>query len=97
MPWFAWIAIVAIVVWGGLSLFSMATGRPLPGSGQDGDPKELEELRKRVEALEAGEVRPELERRIDRLEARVERRELREKSHDDWDRRARDLGLDDDH
>jgi hypothetical protein len=93
MPWFAWIAIIAILVWGGLSVFSMITGRPLPGSDGSGG-KELEDLKKRVAALESGQVRPEVERRIDRLEARVEKRELREDAHDDWTRRARDLGLD---
>lgn len=94
MPWFAWIAIIAIIVWGGLNVFSMATGRPLPGSDKGGDPAELEKLRKRVEALESGELRPEVERRIDRLEARVEKRELREDEHDAWSREARRLGLD---
>lgn len=96
MPWFAWIAIVAILVWGGLSVFSMVTGRPLPGSDADGkaDPKELEALKKRIAALEAGQVRPELERRIDRIEAKVDKRELRDHEHDAWEQQARQLGLD---
>ncbi|MFC7401428.1 hypothetical protein [Citricoccus sp. GCM10030269] len=95
MPWFAWIAIIAILVWGGLNILSMITGRPLPGSDKDGDPKRLEDLQKRIEALETGQVRPEVERRIDRLEARVEKRELRDSEHDAWERQAKDLGLDD--
>lgn len=96
MPWFAWIAIIAILVWGGLSVFSMATGRPLPGSDDKGDPKELEALKKRIAALEAGTVKPELERRIDRIEAKVDKRELRDNEHDAWERQARQLGLDQD-
>ncbi|MEO9247052.1 hypothetical protein ABDK96_05120 [Citricoccus nitrophenolicus] len=96
MPWFAWIAIIAILVWGGLSVFSMVTGRPLPGSDAEGkaDPKELEALRKRIEALESGQVKPELERRIDRIEAKVEKREIRDNEHDAWERQAKRLGLD---
>jgi hypothetical protein len=94
MPWFAWIAIVAILVWGGITVFSMVTGKPLPRS-DGGDPGELETLRKRIEALEKGTGRPELEQRIERLEARQDRREARDLEHDRWSQRARELGLDD--
>jgi hypothetical protein len=94
MPWFAWIAIVAILVWGGISIYGMASGKPLPWS-EGGDPKDIEALKKRLEALESGQAKPELERRIDRLEARVEKRELRDSAHDDWERHARELGLGD--
>lgn len=93
MPWFGWIAIVAILVWGGLSLFSMITGRPLPGSDGSGG-QELEELKKRIEALEQGAASPELERRVDRLEARQDRRDARDLEQDRWTRQARELGLD---
>jgi hypothetical protein len=93
MPWFAWVAIIAILVWGGISIYGMASGKPLPWS-EGADKDELEKLRQRVKALEAGTARPELEQRIDRLEARVDKRELRDSAHDDWERRARDLGLD---
>lgn len=96
MPWFAWIAIIAILVWGGLSVFSMVTGRPLPGSEDKSDPEELAKLKKRVKALEAGAITPELERRIDRIEAKVDKRELRDNEHDAWERQARQLGLDQD-
>jgi hypothetical protein len=92
MPWFAWIAIVAILVWGGITVFSMVSGKAIPWSDQ-ADPQEIEDLKKRLKALEAGQAKPELERRIDRLEARVEKRELRDSSHDDWERKARELGL----
>ncbi|NUL47622.1 hypothetical protein F7P69_20805 [Cellulosimicrobium funkei] len=95
MPWFAWIAIIAILVWGGITVFSMVSGKPLPWSEDEGgDPRELEALKKRIEALESGRVKPELERRIDRIEAKVEKRELRDHEHDAWERQARKLGLD---
>ncbi|MFC0248579.1 hypothetical protein ACFFIO_08690 [Citricoccus parietis] len=95
MPWFAWIAIIAILVWGGLMVFSMVTGKAIPGSDGESDPKELERLKKRIEALESGQVKPEVERRIDRLEARVEKRELRDSEHEAWERKAREMGLGD--
>lgn len=94
MPWIAWVAIIAILVWGGITVFSMASGKPLPWSENESDPQELEALRKRVEALESGQVKPELERRIDRIEAKVEKREIRDNEHDAWERQARKLGLD---
>lgn len=50
MPWFAWIAIVAIVAWGLIAVISMTTGRPLP-SGANRD--EVEQLKKRIAELEA--------------------------------------------
>jgi hypothetical protein len=93
MPWFAWIAIIAILVWGGITVFSMATGKPLPWS-EGGGPGELDTLRKRVEALEKGTDRPELEQRVERLETRQDRREARDLEHDRWSLRARELGLD---
>ncbi|MCY1157454.1 MAG: hypothetical protein MOP51_475 [Citricoccus sp.] len=93
MPWFAWIAIVAILVWGGITVLSMVTGKPLPWA-EGGDPQELDTLRKRVEALEKGTARPELEQRVDRLEARQDRREARDLEHARWARQARELGLD---
>ncbi|GAA1125952.1 hypothetical protein [Citricoccus alkalitolerans] len=97
MPWFAWIAIIAILVWGGIMVFSMVTGKAIPGSdGESTDPEELERLKKRIEALESGQVKPEVERRIDRLEARVEKRELRDSEHEAWERKAREMGLGDD-
>ncbi|GAA1683059.1 hypothetical protein GCM10010977_30880 [Citricoccus zhacaiensis] len=95
MPWFAWIAIIAILVWGGITVFSMVSGKPLPWSENESDPQELERLKKRIEALESGQLKPEVERRIDRLEARVEKRELRDNEHEAWERKAREMGLGD--
>ncbi|MGO1883947.1 MAG: hypothetical protein ACTH3G_01075 [Citricoccus sp.] len=94
MPWFAWIAIIAILVWGGISLYGMASGKPLPWSEDTTDPQELEKLKKRIDALESGQAKPELERRIDRIEAKVEKREIRDNQHDAWERQAKELGLD---
>lgn len=93
MPWFAWIAIIGILVWGGINIFSMASGKALPWSENEGNPEEIEKLKKRLEALESGQVRPEVERRIDRLEAKVDKRELRDNEHDSWERQAKQLGL----
>lgn len=99
LPWFAWIAIVAILVWGTLQVLQLVTGRALPGEDLR---DEVEELRQRLDAIEgrpaAGELTgragggPELERRIERLEARADRREARDRQHDDWDRRAGEIG-----
>lgn len=96
MPWIAWVAIVAILVWGGITVLSMVTGKPLPWSDQAGGTDELEKLRQRVKALEKGTARPELEQRIERLEARQDRREARDIEHERWAREARELGLDED-
>ena len=100
LPWFAWIAIVAILVWGTLQVVQLVTGRALPGEEMK---KEVEELRTRLDAIEgrrpAGELparadaeASDLERRLERLEARADRREARDREHDDWDRRAGELG-----
>lgn len=100
MPWFAIVAIVAIVIWGGITVLSMLTGKPLPWSDA-ADSGELEKLRKRVEALESGAVQgagaqtqaPGLEERLGRIERRLDKRELRDAQHDDWERRAKELEL----
>lgn len=92
MPWFAWIAVVAIVVWGVLMLIGTITGRPLPGSA---DHEDVEELRTRIKELEArasagqlesGEIPTRREEnltaedrwRLDMLEARIEHLESRD-------------------
>lgn len=93
MPGWAIVAIVAIVMLTIVQVVAMITRRPLPGTQ---DPAELEELQKRIEALETH--RPEIEAeptiptkaeanlaaedrwRLDMLEARLE--EL-EKKRDD--------------
>ena len=57
LPWFAWIAIVGILVWGTLQVLELVTGRTLPGEALK---EEVEELRQRLDALEgrppAGEI-----------------------------------------
>lgn len=98
MPWFATIAIVAIIVFGITQIISMATGRPLPkGANHD----EVEELKKRIAELEAAEKPQQLEDephlptkaeenmaaedrwRLDMLEARLEELEQKRKNNDD--------------
>ncbi|EXF26294.1 hypothetical protein BG28_00520 [Nesterenkonia sp. AN1] len=98
LPWFAWIAIIAIVVFGVTQIVSMATGRPLPW-GSDAE-EEIEALRKRLKKLEK-ENKGELEApkiptksednmsaedrwRLDMLEARLE--ELEQRRRDDRDK-----------
>lgn len=95
LPWFAWIAIIAIVVFGVTQIVSMATGRPLPGGSHATE--EIEALRKRLKKLEQ-EQQGELEGpkiptkseenmsaedrwRLDMLEARLE--ELEKRRRDD--------------
>lgn len=76
MPWFAWIAIIAILVWGSLNLISMLTGRALPGTEETPG---LEELRRRIAELES-------QSSADRLEARdvPTRREENLTAEDRW-------------
>lgn len=108
IPWFAWIAIVAIIIWGITMVVGTVTGRDLPGSANS---DEFEKLKKRVKELEAqvgklpddgeissgsAEVPEELEARLQRLETRADKRDARAQEHDAWERRARDLGIDDD-
>ena len=98
MPWIAWVAIIAIIVFGLTQIVSMATGRPLPW-GSDSE-EEIEALRKRLKKLEKREG-PELEGpkiptrseenmsaedrwRLDMLEARLE--ELEKRRRDDQDK-----------
>lgn len=99
LPWFAWIAIIAIVMFTVAQIVSMATGRPLPGSSDTNE--ELEALRKRIKQLEKNGG-PELESpkiptkseenmsaedrwRLDMLEARLE--ELEKRRRDDRDQK----------
>ncbi len=97
MPWVAWVAIIAIIVFGLTQIVSMATGRPLPW-GSDSE-EEIEALRKRLKKLEKrGD--PELEGpkipskseenmsaedrwRLDMLEARLEELEKQKKDQKD--------------
>lgn len=62
MPWFAIVAIVAIVIFGLTQVISLiATGHPLP-SGAKND--EVEDLKKRIAELESEPAPAELEDRI---------------------------------
>lgn len=100
LPWFAWIALVGILVWGALQALELLTGRTLPGETLK---EEVRELKERLDAIEgrpaAGELDggaarggSALEHRIERLEARADRREAREKDRQEWDRRADGIG-----
>ncbi|PRZ13678.1 hypothetical protein [Nesterenkonia sandarakina] len=97
MPWIAWVAIIAIIVFGLTQIVSMATGRPLPW-GSDSE-EEIEALRKRLKKLEK-RGNPELEGptiptkseenmsaedrwRLDMLEARLEELEKRRRDEQD--------------
>jgi len=100
MPWVAWVAIIAIIVFGITQIVSMATGRPLPW-GSDSE-EEIEALRKRLKKLEKRGV-AEIEEpriptkaeenmskedrwRLDMLEARLEELEKQKKDKlDDGD------------
>ena len=53
IPWFAWIAIVGIVVWGMVAAVGSITGRPHRARDRECDPEEVEALKRRVEQLEA--------------------------------------------
>lgn len=97
MPWFAWIAIVAIVIFGLTQVISLiATGRPLP-SGANHD--EVEDLKKRIAELETEQRPQELDEhipskteenlaaadrwRLEMLEARLEELEKRRRGESD--------------
>lgn len=65
MPWFAWIAIVAIIVFGGVQVISMLTGRPIPSGSHDAE--EIDQLKRRIKALR---------RRVEALEGKAPADEL---------------------
>ena len=56
LPWFAWIAIVAIIVWGAVAAIGSITGRP-HSAGARKRAQEIEDLTRRVEQLEAQQYR----------------------------------------
>ncbi len=59
MPWFGWIAIIAIAVFGTLQVVSMISGRPIPWDSEDQDTGDLEERVKALEKkLESGQIEP---------------------------------------
>ncbi|WP_022873385.1 hypothetical protein [Nesterenkonia alba] len=60
MPWYGWIVIAAILVFGLTQVISMISGRPIPNTTGAADPAEIEELKERIAELErtisAGEL-----------------------------------------
>lgn len=52
IPWWAWIAIVAIVVWGILMVANTVVSRPRANDTSEADREEIERLKRRVEELE---------------------------------------------
>ncbi len=91
MPWFGWIAIVAIVVFGALQLVSMFSGRPIPWQSRGEDTQALEDRIAELEKkLDSGEIEApraptrseenlaaEDRWRLDMLETRLENLEAR--------------------
>ncbi|HEY4557323.1 MAG TPA: hypothetical protein VIG82_03940 [Enteractinococcus sp.] len=53
LPWFAWIAIVAIIMWGLVTMVGSITGRPHRMRRLDRHEDEIEQLKRRTEQLEA--------------------------------------------
>ncbi|GAA4479776.1 hypothetical protein GCM10023190_23460 [Enteractinococcus fodinae] len=53
IPWFAWIAIVGIVVWGMVAAVGSITGRPHQARRGECDHEDVEQLKRRIEQLEA--------------------------------------------
>lgn len=53
IPWFAWIAIVGIVVWGLVAAVGSTTGRPHKSGDDAAHREEIEHLKRRIEDLEA--------------------------------------------
>lgn len=52
IPWFAWIAIVAIIVWGLVMVVGSISGRSMPSSRSSADQPEIDQLKQRVSELE---------------------------------------------
>ena len=53
LPWFAWIAIVGIIIWGIVAMVGSITGRPHQSPRSSIEDEEIAQLRKRIEQLEA--------------------------------------------
>lgn len=53
IPWFAWIAIVGIIVWGVVAVVGTFTGRPHQSGRSAADDDEIAQLKRRIEQLEA--------------------------------------------
>lgn len=53
MPWFTWVAIVAIVVWGLVMIFGKSSIMSKSSSESDEQRREIEHLKRRIDELEA--------------------------------------------
>lgn len=58
MPWFTWVAIVAIVVWGLVMIFGKSSIMSKSSSESDEQRREIEHLKRRIDELEARLNRP---------------------------------------
>jgi len=58
MPWFTWVAIVAIVVWGLVMIFGKSSIMSKSSSENDEQRREIEHLKRRIDELEARLNRP---------------------------------------
>ena len=52
IPWWAWIAIVAIVIWGIITVANTIAHRPRSDSAAEYNREEIERLKRRVDELE---------------------------------------------
>jgi len=53
MPWFAWLGIVAIVVWGLVMIFGRSAALTNRHQADEEQRREIENLKRRIEELEA--------------------------------------------
>lgn len=53
IPWFAWIAMVAIVVWGAVMIFGKSSILSNRRDHDDDQRRELDHLKRRIEDLES--------------------------------------------
>lgn len=53
IPWFAWIAIVAIIVWGAVMIFGKSSIMSKHMGHGDEQREEVQQLKRRIEDLEA--------------------------------------------
>lgn len=53
IPWFAWIAMVAIVVWGAVKIFGKSSILSNRRDHDDDQRRELDHLKRRIEDLES--------------------------------------------
>lgn len=58
MPWFTWVAIVAIVMWGLVMIFGKSSILTKSANPNDEQRREIEQLKRRIEELEHRLNRP---------------------------------------